>query len=358
MSLSVCGSLFILPGIGQGGGARVVFQVANKLKMLGFDVNIIFPKTPYTFSKDDSILTKRTVRNPEIEHLLVSNENVFDIRANLIQVPYISDEFIPDGIATIATAWPTAYSVNGLDDRKGEKFYFIQHYEVWQGPADVVNESYRLGLGNIVIADWLRDKMKELGAKTVGKVRVPYDNNIFFSYPKKRKNSELRILMNYRPEHKWKGAEDGLEAYRIVKNKFSNVKLVTYGPAGSILDKIRGSSHPMLSDSDLRDLYNSCDILLFPSWTEGNPLPPMEAMACGLAVCTTNCTGISEYAKHNSNSLISPIKNPKALAENLEKVITNAELRTKLGENAIKSIKHRDANLLAHDFIKVMGVKI
>ena len=41
---------FILPGIGQGGGARVVFQVANKLKMLGFDVNIIFPKTPYSFS--------------------------------------------------------------------------------------------------------------------------------------------------------------------------------------------------------------------------------------------------------------------------------------------------------------------
>jgi len=349
---------FILPGIGQGGGARVVFQVANKLRMWGFDANIIFPRIPYSFSEKD-VKINNLSNDENIEHLCVTNENNFDIRANLIRVPYICDKFIPDALATVATAWPTAYSVNALDDKKGKKFYFVQHYETWQGPKETVDNTYRLGLGNIVVADWLKEVIGGLGGKTVGKVTVPVDSSLFFRYPdRKRKGNELKILLQYRPEHSWKGSMDGIEAFKMVKQKCPDIKLVTYGIAGSVMDFIRGTrTNNSLAGSDIRDLYNSCDIMIFPSWTEGCSLPPMEAMACGTTLCTTNCTGTSEYGKNEYNCMISPIKNPKAMADNLERVINNKDLRENLAENGYNSVQHRTPEKFTEDFLRLMNIK-
>lgn len=38
---------------------------------------------------------------------------------------------MPNADYIIATAWPTAYDVAKLSDKKGKKYYFIQDFEVW-----------------------------------------------------------------------------------------------------------------------------------------------------------------------------------------------------------------------------------
>ncbi len=345
---------FILPGIRQSGGVRSVFSIANELKLEGLNTNIIFPKIPYTFSEADAKESNIKISDSKIEHILVTDENDFNIRANLLRVPYICDKFVPDAIATVASAWPTAYSVNELSSSKGKKFYLIQHYETWQGPKETVDDTYRLGLKNIIIADWLGEKIKELGGKIAGKITMGYDNTIFFRYPNKKENEELRILMQFRPEQIWKGSKDGIEAFKIARNKCPNIKLVTYGMVGSLLDVITGKRDGRLMQSHLRDLHNSCDIVLFPSWYEGCPLPPMEAMACGLTLVTTDCTGISEYAVDNVNSLISPVQNPPALAANLERIVKNRKLREELRENGFRSVQHRTLDKTAQDFLQIV----
>lgn len=50
-----------------------------------------------------------------------------------------------------------------------------------------------------------------------------------------------------------------------------------------------------LSDDDLAHLYNACDVLLFPSRAEGWGLPLIEAIATGMPVATTCCSGHSEF---------------------------------------------------------------
>jgi len=49
-----------------------------------------------------------------------------------------------------------------------------------------------------------------------------------------------------------------------------------------------------LSFEQLVELYNSVDCLLFPSLYEGFGLPPLEAMACGTPVVTSNVASIPE----------------------------------------------------------------
>jgi glycosyltransferase involved in cell wall biosynthesis len=49
-----------------------------------------------------------------------------------------------------------------------------------------------------------------------------------------------------------------------------------------------------VSDADLLQLYNACDLFVFPSFYEGFGLPALEAMACGRAVTCSNTTALPE----------------------------------------------------------------
>ncbi|HEY2016067.1 MAG TPA: glycosyltransferase family 1 protein [Bryobacteraceae bacterium] len=49
-----------------------------------------------------------------------------------------------------------------------------------------------------------------------------------------------------------------------------------------------------VSDSDLLQLYNACDLFVFPSFYEGFGLPALEAMACGRAVVCSNTSALPE----------------------------------------------------------------
>lgn len=57
----------------------------------------------------------------------------------------------------------------------------------------------------------------------------------------------------------------------------------------------------------------------------------MEAAACGRAVITTDVPGCRDAIKVNETGLLIPAKNAKALANAIEKLIQDTELRVKMG---------------------------
>jgi glycosyltransferase involved in cell wall biosynthesis len=60
-----------------------------------------------------------------------------------------------------------------------------------------------------------------------------------------------------------------------------------------------------ISMEHLPYLYNSADLFVYPSFYEGFGLPPIEAMACGIPVITSNTTSIPEIVG-DSSVLIDP----------------------------------------------------
>ena len=64
---------------------------------------------------------------------------------------------------------------------------------------------------------------------------------------------------------------------------------------------------------------------------EGLPTVLMEAMALGVPVVATRHSGITEVVEHEVNGLLSEESDPPALAENLNRALSDPELRARLG---------------------------
>ena len=313
---------FIIPFTGLTGGIKIALEYANRLSERGHDVLIYAPIIAYKFNdygfSGELKRIKATLGNIKRGNKI----KWFNLKVYIKLVPVISNAFIRDADVTIATAWPTAYSLNDLNGNKGRKVYLIQHYEIWSGPKQLVDNSYKLPLKHIVIAKWLKDLM--LTEFNVNDSETIYNGIDFneFNNENKKINKEKTVTMLY---HKleWKGFKDGLEAFELVKKKIPNLNLILFG-----LDKVAdipNYAKYYLSPSkvELNNIYSSSDVFIFPSRKEGWGLTPIEAMACKCAVVGTDTGAMHEVGINDKNALISKPENIYELASNLEKILSD-----------------------------------
>ena len=83
-----------------------------------------------------------------------------------------------------------------------------------------------------------------------------------------------------------------------------------------------------VADADLPALYSLAAIFAFPSRYEGFGLPPLEAMACGTPVVSSNAASLPEAV--GDAGLLVPPDDPVALAAALRRVLEDADLRARL----------------------------
>jgi glycosyltransferase involved in cell wall biosynthesis len=81
-------------------------------------------------------------------------------------------------------------------------------------------------------------------------------------------------------------------------------------------------------EEDLVALYNAADLLVYPSIVEAFGLPPLEAMACGTPVITSNAAALPEVVGHAALT-VDPL-DAHALAGSIAAVLANSGLRQRL----------------------------
>jgi glycosyltransferase involved in cell wall biosynthesis len=89
-----------------------------------------------------------------------------------------------------------------------------------------------------------------------------------------------------------------------------------------------------ISDGDLCALYSSCTVCIYPSLYEGFGLPPLEAMACGAPVITSNIPSIVETTG-NAAHLISP-NDVQQLAQAIVEMIAEGGKRLRLSRAGLE----------------------
>lgn len=168
------------------------------------------------------------------------------------------------------------------------------------------------------------------------------DTNVFKPKKVRKQNKKLKLLSVGRLEPQKNyliliTALKGLAVdFLIVGSGSLKAKLLALAEKKKVnltlVDKIENLKLPAV--------YNQADIFVLPSLIEGPNKVILEAMACGLSVVATSVSGVKEVVINKFSGLLTETDSA-SLRNSIIKLLTNPELREKLGHNARLSIEKR-----------------
>lgn len=89
-----------------------------------------------------------------------------------------------------------------------------------------------------------------------------------------------------------------------------------------------------ISHNQILAYMNECDVLTFPSISDGSPNKVLEAMLAARAVVATDVGGIPEIIRDQVDGILVPMGDSQRLADALSALLNDPERRRALGENA------------------------
>ncbi|TSC62006.1 MAG: group 1 glycosyl transferase [Parcubacteria group bacterium Gr01-1014_106] len=154
------------------------------------------------------------------------------------------------------------------------------------------------------------------------------------------------VVLYVGSEHRRKNVRRLIEAFARVQREVPEALFVKIGGAGvasgrqELLDTIRAHGlerHVRIlnesNDTTLRFWYHAARVLVFPSLYEGFGFPPLEAMACGTPVVTSNRSSLPEVVG-DAAVLVNP-EDTNAIASAILRVLRDANLRQSLREKGL-----------------------
>jgi glycosyltransferase involved in cell wall biosynthesis len=137
---------------------------------------------------------------------------------------------------------------------------------------------------------------------------------------------EILFVGRLSPE---KGVEDLIQAAVGL-----NLVVVGDGPLRNLVPNRAG----YLARNKVLERYRRAAIVVVPSRRDGFPLACAEAMAHGRAVVATAVGGLPDMIIDGETGLLVPERDPRALRTAFERLLADAALRRRLGENARRHI--------------------
>ncbi len=138
-----------------------------------------------------------------------------------------------------------------------------------------------------------------------------------------------------------KGIGELIEAFRKVNVAHENARLWLFGEGPDEKEfKKRAEGEKNIIfwgfPEDSMSFLASVDVFVHPSYHEGFSISLIEAAKLGLPIIACNVGGNPELVEHEVNGLLIPPRDESALAEAMEKLLNNEDLRQNYGKNARK----------------------
>lgn len=344
---------FILPGLGDSGGIKVVRKYVELMKQRDIDVCIycsVIADNLHRYQFNFLNFVHQVYCTMKLIWVAVRNRN-----EGVKWVLSISDAYIRPADVTIATLWTSAYQVNNLSSKCGKKFYFIQGYEVWDDEK-LGKESYLLPLEKIVVSGWINKQLADnLGIGPFPVVYNGLDTTVFKKHNSEKKDeNQPKICLMLNHTMKVKGVPYGIKAFELVKERYPDCKLLMFGmcPRGDLPDYVEYTQDP--TREELVSLYSNADIFIFPSIEEGWGLTPLEAMACKCAVVGSETGFVLDLGVHKKNMMISKPKDYESMANNIIELIENEDLLKNISEAGFELSRQLDWEKSLDVFLKLL----
>lgn len=256
----------------------------------------------------------------------------------LIPISQSTPGFIKDAIFILICK---LFDVEVLVQLRGSNFLN------WVKKSSYLNQSFvkwvlKKTLGVVVLGEKLRYLFTDYYPEDRIFV-VPNGGDIVFPAKVVHPDNKLYILYLANLQRS-KGIEDVMQAIKIVnENRPGSVHLTVAGgwreqEVKNYCTKLTDEftlpvtfAGPVSGDDKLR-LLSQADLFVFtPREPEGHPWSVIEAMAAGIPVITTDRGAITESIAHGINGFIVESHQPKAIAQRVEQLLNNPDLRNTMG---------------------------
>lgn len=190
------------------------------------------------------------------------------------------------------------------------------------------------GLNDFIIKEKFcsKNKLKVIGNGSTNGIDTEYFSpEIFSEIQKQSLKQELGIsdddfvFIFVGRLVKDKGINELVSAFKNLKFKIQNLKLLLVGPLETVLDPLLPEilqeieSNPDIISvgyqSDVRPYFTISNVLVFPSYREGFPNVVLQAGAMELPSIVSDINGCNEIIENEKNGFIIPVKNERAIFE-------------------------------------------
>ncbi|UJF35786.1 glycosyltransferase family 4 protein [Paenibacillus hexagrammi] len=296
-----------------GGGCKVLVDIAGALTKRGHDVEIVIPKSG-------------TVKYP--------------IPCQLTVVPALTHETIPYGDLVLPNFYTTFFPAYQAWPEQCVRLS-LGFEPLWVPAKEQALWTYMQGVPVISISRWLDDQIYRHTRKRSTVVSLGVDPAVFFADPARaaaraadpdRHKIILYIARAAEDGYALKGFNDFKEAMQIVHREWNGsfmIHLICPDRALSVPGLHQQAFFPA-NEYEMAELYRSSDVFVSSSWFEAFSLPPLEAMACGTPVVTTNSGGIMDFCTHMESAYVTAPQHPRRLAQGICAVLSDKQLASKL----------------------------
>ena len=199
----------------------------------------------------------------------------------------------------------------------------------------------------ICISNNTKTNLEAIGAKNVQVIYLGVDDG--FKMQKNKKHYKERFVLFVGENRPHKNVQVVINAFKSLDNQ--DYKLFIVGPGFEAKEDGNIKFCGVVSDEELVSLYNSAEVLVFPSLYEGFGLPIIEAMACGCPVIASNCSVLPETCG-GAALLIEPTE--ENIAKAIKGVIKDKKLRNELRQRGLKRAKEFRWEKTAEAWFKIL----
>lgn len=154
------------------------------------------------------------------------------------------------------------------------------------------------------------------------------------------------LLLGY-PWH-LKGVDILIKAFHLVAEKHPEVRLRIIGHCPDRAPfELLAAGHPRVSlekavfRDEAHEILSRCRVYVLASRTEAMGRVLLEAMAAGRPIIASRVDGVPHYIQDGVNGLLFESENVAELAEKLDRLLSDAELRRTLGENGRRIVMEK-----------------
>lgn len=180
--------------------------------------------------------------------------------------------------------------------------------------------------------------------------------------PTKYSNNESKKIISVGRLFNQKGFDLLIKAWAIIAKKHQGWEVNIYGNGElkeyleSLIDKynIKDSFHIYSPTTNISQKYSESSFYVMPSRFEGFGLVLTEAMSCGLPCISFDCpNGPSDIIKDGEDGFLVQDGNIKSLANKMDCLIENKELRKQMGINAKKNVERYKQEIIMKSWVNL-----